>query len=65
MRPERVIAYKWATHRPIREIVIPIIRQINPTYAKSVYRRTLHPSYIPWVQAAFHPIISKKMGIAS
>jgi len=66
MRPQRVRQYKYSKACGIvLERKLKIIFAACPTYARSIYRRNLHPSYIPWITAMFHPIISRKLGLVS
>ncbi len=63
MRPSRVRQFKY--HKScgiVLERKLKIILISCPTYAKAIYRRNLHPSYMPWIQVMFNPILSRKMG---
>jgi hypothetical protein len=62
MRPERVKLNKYQKHGIVIERNLKIIFNMCPLYRRRVYRRTLHPSYIPWVQAVFHPVIGRYLG---
>lgn len=58
MPPERVTQKPCRNRRSLHSFA-KTIHARHAVYGRRVYRRTLHPSYIPWVQAVCHPVLSR------